>query len=62
MQKSLIIKKRIVIDIARTSASAVAASTIAKKTKRNNDPVTPKREPSSKADVMVILGADASNL
>ncbi len=55
-------KKTIVIDIARTSASAAAANTIAKKLNATVTQSLPNGESNSKADVMVILGADASNL
>ena len=55
-------KKTIVIDNVHTNVSNVAANTIAKKLGTTVTQSLPNGETSSGADVVVILGADASNL
>ncbi len=55
-------KTTVVIDNAHTEASAAAAKIIANKLKTSVSKSLPNGENNSKADIVVILGADVSNL
>lgn len=55
-------KKTIVIDMVHTKASAAAADILAKKLQATTTQALPSGEVTSKANIVIILGADASSL